>query len=136
MYKTSLDKSSEKPVFFNTGILMSPIYIDSSTVWIGGANKLLQFNNKKPFNLPRNFSAIIKRVFIGNDSILQIGLEDPEITYNYNNIKIEVASTCFEGEPYIRYQYKLEGYNNKWTNGHLVAFFPFIIYQQGIIYFQ
>jgi len=125
MYKTSIDKSSEKPVFFNTGILMSPIYIDSSTVWIGGENKLLQFNNKKPFNLPRNFSAIIKRVFIGNDSILQIGLEDPEITYNYNNIKFEVASTCFEGEPYIRYQCKLEGYDNKWTKWTLGSVFPF-----------
>ncbi len=116
MYKSSVGKAFEKPVFFNTGSIISPIYIDSSTVWIGGENKLLQFNNNRPFNLPRNYSAIIKRMIIGKDSILQIGLEDPEINYSYNNLKFEVSSTCFESEPYIQYQYKLEGYNKKWTN--------------------
>lgn len=116
LYKASLDKKSEKPVFFNTGSIMSPIYIDSATVWIGGENKLLQFDNEKSFNLPRNYSAIIKRIIIGKDSIIQIGLEDPEIDYEFNNLKFEVSSTCFEEEPYVRYQYKIEGYSNKWTN--------------------
>jgi adenylate cyclase len=125
MYRVSNDKTPEKPVFFNTGSLMSPIYIDSSTVWIGGENKLLQFNSKKAFNLPRNFSAIIKRVFIGKDSILRIGLEDPEIDFSYNNIKFEVSSTCFEGEPNIRYQYKLDERNKKWTNWTRESVFSF-----------
>jgi len=116
MYKASIDKKSINPYFFNTGSNMSPIYIDSFIVWIGGDNRLLQFDNNKQFNISRNFSAIIKRMIIGKDSLLQIGLEDPDIKYKYNDIKFEVSSTCFEGEPYVRYQYKLIGYNQKWTN--------------------
>jgi adenylate cyclase len=116
MYNPLTEHNVEKPVFFNTGSSFSPIYIDSSVVWIGGRNKLLRFDSQKLFNLPRRFSAIVKRVRIGKDSSLNIGLEDPEINFKYNTVKFEVASTCFEGEPYVRYQYKLDGYNNKWSS--------------------
>lgn len=124
MYSKTAE-SHFKPVFFNTGMLFSPIYIDSGTVWIGGNKTLLKFSTNKPFNLPRNFSAIIKRVIVNNDSILNIGLEDPEIDFKFNNIRFEIASTCFEGEPYIRYQYMLEGYSQNWTNWTMQSYAQF-----------
>lgn len=116
LYKPISGTNKAKPYFFYTGSPISPIYIDSSIVWIGGDNKLLQFDNSKSFNFPRDFSAIIKRVLIGNDSLLKIGLEDPEISYKYNTLKFLVSSTCFEGEPYVRYQYRLKGLTKNWSN--------------------
>jgi adenylate cyclase len=114
LYKTDENKN-EKPFFFNTGSALSPIYIDSSTVWIGGENKVIRFDNSKTFNFPRKFSAIIKRIIIGKDSVLRINLEDPEINFRLNNIKFIVSSTCFEGEPFVRYQFRLEGFDNNWS---------------------
>ena len=112
-------KKAEKPVFFNTGNIFSPIYVDSSTVWLGGDNKLIKFDSQCSFNFPRMFSALIKRVIIGKDSLLNIGLEDPEINFKYNDIRFEVSSTGFEGEPYIRYQYQLGGKDKNWNNWSL-----------------
>ncbi len=116
LYTPHSAESKSKPVFFNTGIDFATIYIDSSRIWIAGDNKLLMFDNKKSFNLPRNFSAIIKRIILKNDSVLKVGLVDPEINYRFNTLEFEVSSTCFESEPYIRYQYQLEGKDKNWTN--------------------
>jgi hypothetical protein len=109
-------KKAKNPVFFNTGSVFGPIYVDSTTVWLGGNNKLIKFDNQGIFNFPRFFSAIVKRVKIGKDSLLNIGLEDPEINFKYNNVKFEVSSTGFEGEPYMRYQYLLAGKDRNWSN--------------------
>ena len=114
MFNKMADGNS-KPYFFHTGSLKSPIYVDSASTWIGGDYKLLQFDNNKTYNAPRKHFAIIKRVIIGKDSTLQVGLDDPEISFRYNDLKFLVASTSFEGEPYVKYQYILEGKNNDWS---------------------
>jgi len=110
------DNKDFSPFFLNTGMLHTPIFNDSNIMWIGGTNILYRFDYTKKLKKNRNFAALIKRVIIGEDSVLLIQLEEPEISYRYRNIKFIVSSTCFEGEPFIRYQYRLLGFNKKWSS--------------------
>jgi adenylate cyclase len=103
------------PLFFNTNRQISPVYTDDDLVWIGGFSQLLQFNCNKKYNTQKSFFTIIKRIIVGADSVLKVGLVEPEISHKYNDIQFEVSSSNFEAEPNIRYQYMLEGYSKKWT---------------------
>lgn len=102
--------------FFRTGSAFSPFYIDSPYVWIGGKDKLYCYELSSELSGKRNFITIIKRVVIGTDSVLRVQLEDPEISYRFHTIKFEVASTRFESEPFVRYQYRLIGYQDHWSD--------------------
>jgi class 3 adenylate cyclase len=108
-------KNNSRPYFFRTESTNSPIFMDSSMIWIGGKEKIFCYNRAETFLPKNNFITIIKRVIIGKDSILRIQLEDPEIKYRYNDLKFIVSSTSFESEPFVRYQYRLLGQSNSWS---------------------
>jgi class 3 adenylate cyclase len=108
-------KDSVNTVFFNTGLDANKIFVDSTSVWIAASDKLLRYDLQRNYKPQRLFSAIIKRVIIGQDSILPVELEDPEIKYSLSNVRFIVSSTCFEGEPYIRYQYRILGKTKEWS---------------------
>jgi len=122
--------------FFRTGSAFSPLFVDTPYVWIGGKERLFCYKLTSQFTAKRNFVTIIKRMVIGNDSVLRIELEDPEISYRYHNIKFEVASTHFESEPFIRYQYRLMGYQNDWSDWTQQTTFTFRKLPPGPYTFQ
>lgn len=122
--------------FFRTGSTFSPLFIDSPYVWIGGKNKVFCYDLSSELASKRNFATIIKRVVIGNDSILRIQLEDPEISYRYRNIKFQIASTRFESEPFVRYQYRLLGYQDDWSEWSQQTTFIFRKLSPGYYTFQ
>ncbi len=102
--------------FFQTHIYAAPIYFDSNMVWIGAKDKVFLYNKSSNFINQKDFIVIIKKVLINKDSLLRIQLEDPEIAYRYRHIRFVVSSTAFEGEPFVRYQYRLKGYDSTWTS--------------------
>ncbi|HEY9123005.1 MAG TPA: adenylate/guanylate cyclase domain-containing protein [Bacteroidales bacterium] len=110
-----IGRDSVNTVFFNTGLDVNKIFVDTTSVWIAASDKLLRYDLQRNYKPQRQFSAIIKRVIIGQDSILPVELEDPEIKYSLSNVRFIVSSTCFEGEPYIRYQHRILGKSKEWS---------------------
>ncbi|MCX7985952.1 MAG: hypothetical protein N2662_03335 [Bacteroidales bacterium] len=122
--------------FFRTGTIFSPMLIDSPYVWIGGKDKLYCYDASFEFTAKRNFVTIIKRAVIGKDSVLRIQLVDPEINYRYRNIKFEVSSTRFESQPFVRYQYRLIGQSEDWSDWTQQTTFTFNNLSPGYFSFQ
>lgn len=116
MYESNKNEDSIRSYFFHTGSLYSPVFHDKNEIWIGGENKLLRFDNSKNFSFFPQHTAVVKKLIIGKDSVLQVGLDDPEIKYAYNDVKFLVSSTSFQGEPYNKYQYKLVGLEYNWSD--------------------
>jgi class 3 adenylate cyclase len=124
------------PLFFNTASLISPVISDKNHVWLGGYSNLIQFNYIKKYNdLDKSF-VIIKRIIIGKDSILKLELVEPDISHSFNSIRFEVSFTNFEIQPYVRYQYKLEGYDKHWSNWTDVSFIQYSKLKAGNYIFK
>lgn len=136
VFRTGKTQKEVSSYFFRTGSAFSPLYIDSPYVWIGARERLFCYKISSQLTAKRNFITIIKRIVIDNDSVLRIELEDPEISYRYHNLKFEVASTRFESEPFVRYQYRLIGYQNNWSDWTQQTTFNFRKLPPGYYTFQ
>lgn len=104
-----------------------------SIVWFGNANDLFSFNRKIPRDYNTIYQTLVRRITIGQDSLLFSGtyfrkvnnknlitFEQPEemkpvLKYALNNITFEFASPFFENGENIQYSFMLEGFSNIWS---------------------
>ncbi|MGE0560695.1 MAG: SpoIIE family protein phosphatase [Flavobacteriales bacterium] len=98
------------------------IYPDyNSDVWLGGVEGLFKYNHlKNSVKYNAIFYTLLNKVSISNDSIVHVGifgLPKPvyEITYENNNIQFEFSCTNFLNEQRNQFQYKLEGFDDDWS---------------------
>ncbi len=119
-------------------------------VWFGKSNKLYQFDkgfSRKDTNV---YNALIRKVSIGNDSVLFEGanyrvnnngtcsLTDsqdkgsyPEISYRLNHIRFEWAAPFFEQEEETEYSYLLLGFQDEWSPWNRITFSEFTNLHSG-----
>lgn len=104
------------------GIIYS-IYPDyNSDVWLGGVEGLFKYDHlKNSVKYNAIFYTILNKVTIGHDSVIHVGVysiakEKLMLAYDFNNIQFEFSCTNFLNEERNQFQYKLEGFDDDWSD--------------------
>jgi serine phosphatase RsbU (regulator of sigma subunit) len=101
--------------------------------WIIASKNIYSFNNSYNKEYNQKYYALIRNVSLTYDSLLfkgtffsdtndfTVGVKQPDLlvpklTYRHNNIAFKFSSPYFEYGENVRYSYKLEGYDEKWSN--------------------
>ncbi len=105
---------------------VNAIYPDGDVVWFGRTNsEIIKYDTKKKKNFVTDFNALIRRVLINGDSLIYGGAPLPadfeplSLTYNNRNLRFQYACPFYEGEERMEFQYKLEGFDEDWSESTL-----------------
>ncbi|MHC1703295.1 MAG: response regulator [Tenuifilaceae bacterium] len=115
-------------------MMMLVTYLDNKhNLWIGGSEGLFKFDESIQKKSDKDFHTFIRRVKIDRDSSIFYGNYYTqkngknyisttqneslkyEIDYRYNSLTFEYSAPEFSNEFENKYQYKLEGYDNNWS---------------------
>jgi signal transduction histidine kinase/CheY-like chemotaxis protein len=139
---------TEKTAFARfADVSISNIYPDEDgVVWFGSTESLLRYDPAIQKNYSTDYSALIRRVVVGEDSVIYGGAgnippgpplkvgefkspseggfsapADPlrgrgMLPYAHNAIRFEFAATSFDNPKETQYQSMLEGFDNHWSN--------------------
>jgi signal transduction histidine kinase len=96
----------------------APILVtNSGEIWIGNDQKVYSYNpNQKTFyNDPIRIS--VQKVWASDSLIYESSTEvtTPTLRFAFNNLKFEFVCSSLESAEMNQYQYKIEGYENKWS---------------------
>lgn len=115
------------------------IFVEDSAnvVWIGGSEGLFRYDANVQKNYQQPFSTLIRRVAIGEDSLIfggvfyaqqgkdtllgrmtqpaQTDAMRPVIAYDFNTVKFQYAAPFFDNETETLYAHYLEGYDEHWS---------------------
>jgi len=119
-------------------------------IWFGKSNRLYQFDKEFSRRDTLKFQALIRRVSIGNDSVVFMGTnfdldsygnthisssQDrksiPHISYKLNHIRFSWAAPFFEQEEEVEYSYKLQGFEETWSPWSKLPFQEFTNLKYG-----
>jgi len=96
-------------------------YIDQENIiWALGLENIYRYNPQIRKDYSLNFQTLIRRVSTG-DSVLFNGNADStmhrasELTHKQNSFTFTFAAPFFDREKEIEYQYKLEGFEEEWS---------------------
>jgi hypothetical protein len=88
-------------------------------IWIGLEDKIISIREDYK-NTPNSFKTIISRFSTGNDSLIYDGFGDqistPTLKYSRNKIRFNYAAAFFYKPEFNTYQYKLDGFDEKWSS--------------------
>lgn len=109
---------------------------DNEITWLGGDDGLVRYDGNINFEYTKDYYALIRRVFINNDSMIFGGnfyasINDsaecsglsvmqpegmkPEIPFSHNSLTFEYAAPSFFEESSNLYKTYLEGFNKNWS---------------------
>ncbi len=96
----------------------APILVtNSGEIWIGNDQKVYSYNpNQKTFyNDPICIS--VQKVWASDSLIYENStkITTPTLRFAFNNLKFEFVCSSLESAEMNQYQYKIEGYENKWS---------------------
>jgi serine phosphatase RsbU (regulator of sigma subunit) len=113
-------------------------------VWFGKSNELYHFDKLFTRNDSLPFQTLIRYVTIDGDSLLFGGTNfqensnggyiiapaqsegaRPLIKHRYNNVEFRWAAPFFEQEDELKFSYKLEGFQNEWSDWNEAAYKEF-----------
>ena len=116
-------------------MMIRSIYLDyDNSLWIGGTDGLFKVDEPENIDFNKNYNAFIRKVTIKKDSCIFYGnyfTEDNgkkyfsfnqnnslkyKIKFNNNSIKFWYAAPEFSNESELYYQYKLEGFDDNWSD--------------------
>lgn len=101
------------------------IYCDNKQiVWIGRPDGLYRYDNKLSGENKHTYTAVIRKIVIGKDSVLYGGAgltsgnEDNAklLPYAFNSVSFSYAFNSFEDETRNIYSFMLEGNDDTWSN--------------------
>lgn len=93
---------------------------DDKNIFIASESGFMHYNPKQT-SVDTNYNALIRQVqFINNDSIIYAGyrLNDnrkPNISYRNNALRFRFAATYFGNSKNNTFQFRLEGFDDKWS---------------------
>ena len=95
---------------------------DKNVIWFGGSDGLARFD-KKVYNKNKSnkFYAVISKVTTSKDSLLVNGHQfnnkkETKLSASFRDVRFEIGATDFTNLDEINFQYKLEGYDQIWSN--------------------
>lgn len=103
------------------------VYPDASGLtWLGGPEGLIRYNPAIRKNISGDFPSMIRMVSLLNDSVLFFGnsvsadnttnTSVPAIEYKNNTIRFDFSSPFYAAKGLTQYQYKLEGFDDTWSD--------------------
>ncbi len=110
-------------------------YGENNVAWLGTPDGLYKYDRLEVKANRRGFKALIRDIVIGKDSLLFAGNygtkdksgkiiitgfqhknEIPKIKYDYNQMSFFFAAPYYSSEEKIVFQYKLEGFDEEWSD--------------------
>ncbi len=94
---------------------------ENGVVWFGGGINVYKFEQNSVKDYKEEFSTLVRKVVIGEDSIIFGGLGNigttiiPEINYSNNSAVFEFSATSMIDPSSSEYQSMLEGFDEKWS---------------------
>lgn len=110
---------------------------DNDVIWIGSNDGLFKYDpSKDTENYDLDFSCYIRKVKVGKDSIISWGevsndLEIKNIDYCFNSIRFDFASPFFDKEENTRYSFKLEGFDDSWSDWSTTTYKEYTRIKEG-----
>ena len=97
------------------------IYPDkNSVIWFGSFEGLLRFDSKRLTRANEAYSASIRMVQFGKDSLIDPNVLNTSkniiIAYKNNNVVFKVSTTNHQPQDDVVFQYKLEGLQDDWSS--------------------
>ena len=124
-YRLQKDGSFKREDTFTSRLssdIIASIYPEENgTVWFGGGVNVYKFDQSSVKNYKEEFKTLVRRVVVGEDSVLFGGLADlgtkviPEINYSNNSVVFEFSATSMIDPSATEYQSILEGFDDKWS---------------------
>lgn len=97
----------------------APLFTDSNNeVLLGYKGNLITFNSNQHYIYNKTFETKVCNVWAKQKMLYKEGSSSiiSEIPYDLNTLKISFRSTFLESASENKYQYKLEGFENKWSD--------------------
>lgn len=90
----------------------------SNEIWIGDNEKLINYNPSQKTYYNEDEKLFIKQVWAGDSLIFSSEgkLLVNELPFSQNKLRFTYVSSFYENPEKIEYQYKLEGFENKWSD--------------------
>ncbi len=98
---------------------------ENEIAWFGGLEGVIRYDGKIKGDDATRFSALVRRVFVNDDSLIfggNFGEDESKarsakniLNYEDHNVLFECAATTYEAPSHIQYQYFLEGFENRWS---------------------
>jgi len=94
-------------------------------VWFGGFEGLIRLDLKEKPNYNKPYPVLLHNISIGKDSVfyqLAFGKNeisqkaDVKISFRLNSVNFRFSAPHYESEDQIAFQYKLEGFDEDWSN--------------------
>ena len=97
---------------------------ENGIVWFGGPDGLIKYDQSVKKEILTSFPAIIRKIIINNDSVIYYGTDSPgqgiskEAVFSHtdNTIRFEFASPYFSSNGENQFRYKLEGFEETWSD--------------------
>ena len=158
-----LYKQSNGTYLFDTVIFkrvsqmrLSAIYPEKNFWYAGGPAGLLKYDKQIDYISPQGFNTIIRQVTINNDSLVFYGTNfikndssginipslvqpnqlKPVIDFKFNNLTFEYSSPYFILPKSTGYSYKLDGFDDNWSQWNLETKKGYTNLRQGKYVFQ
>ncbi|WP_196139343.1 response regulator [Aliikangiella sp. G2MR2-5] len=115
------------------------IYAENNAVWAGGLNGLLKLDLMSQNHEKTSKLMISKTVDIYRQTELFGGGKQtliPEIEYMQNSLRFEFALTSFDAPDKTLYQYRLEGFNDSWSDWSSETYREFTNLDEGSYVFS
>lgn len=94
-------------------------------VWFGTNESLIRYDPSIQKNYAAPFTTLIRRVFVGEDSLLYGGApletshrEVSTLAYSDNTLRFEFAAPTYDNPRETHYQFMLEGFDEHWSAWH------------------
>ncbi|NVO11673.1 MAG: response regulator [Bacteroidales bacterium] len=122
---------------------ISAIHVDDNgTVWIGSNEGLFKYDPSKDIkNYDVGYSCFIRKVIVGKDSIISLGgvnngVRIENVDYRFNSIRFDFAAPFFDKEENTRYSYKLDGFDDSWSDWSTTTYKEYTRVKEGSYIFR
>jgi K+-sensing histidine kinase KdpD/CheY-like chemotaxis protein len=99
---------------------------DNGITWFGGGDALIRYDSSVKKDYAIDYSALIRRVVVGEDSLIFGGTSVKEkgserlrksttLDYTHNSLRFQFAAPTYDNPREIQYQSMLEGFDQRWS---------------------